>query len=111
VRLLYKLYVVLPPGVGGAPRFVFAHADAAAPLSLRADGAGALLLDGQLAALAGMRRGGRRRAVLPPRLGFGSDGNALVPAAATLLCFLEVLPEPQGAGTAAGAELLAATTR
>ncbi len=108
VQLRYKLYAALPPGPRGAPRFVFAHADAA-PLQLRANGQGALLLDGQLLALQGMRRGGRRRAVLPPRLGFGADANDLVPAFATLLCFLEVLPlpaqqAPPGARGAAAAE-------
>ncbi len=96
VRLLYKLYVVLPVSDrgGGAPQLAFSEADVAKPLTLRADGHGALLLDGQLLALAGMRHGGRRRAVLPPRLGFGASGNERVPSFATLLCFLELLPPP-----------------
>ena len=90
----YKLYVGLPAGADGAPRFVFSSADAAAPVVLRASGHGALLLEGQLAAVAGMRHGGRRRAVLPPRLGFGAAGNERVPAFSTLLCFMELLPKP-----------------
>ena len=92
MRLIYKLYVALPPGPDGAPRFVFSSSDAATPLHLLASGHGAVLLEGQTAALAGMRHGGRRRAVLPPRLAFGAAANERVPAFSTLLCFLELLP-------------------
>ena len=96
VQLIYKLYVGSPAsGVDGAPRFVFSASDAAAPVAMSGAGHGAVLLEGQLAALAGMRRGGRRRAVLPPRLGFGATPNERVPPWSTLLCFMELLPAPQ----------------
>ena len=111
MQLIYKLYVGSPvSATDGAPRFVFSASDAAAPLVMGGAGHGAVLLQGQLAALAGMRRGGRRRAVLPPRMGFGATGNDRVPPWSTLLCFMELLPAAQplapppgvGAGDRAG---------
>lgn len=42
-------------------------------------------------ALEGMRVGGVRRAVIPPDLGFGSSGTAVVPGNATLLVEIELL--------------------
>ena len=96
MQLIYKLYVGSPASAAdGAPRFVFSASDAAAPLVMGGAGHGSVLLQGQLAALAGMRRGGRRRAVLPPRLGFGATANDRVPPWSTLLCFMELLPAAQ----------------
>lgn len=106
--MLYKLYVASPPGPRGAPRFVYSQSDAAAPLVLRADGAGAVLLPGQVAALAGMTHGGRRRAVLPPRLAFGARANDRVPAFSTLLFFVELLHPPGAAPHGAAAAAAAA---
>ena len=41
--------------------------------------------------VAGMRVGGRRRIVVPPDLGFGAQGNTLVPGNATLLFEVELV--------------------
>lgn len=102
MQLIYKLYVGSPASTAdGAPRFVFSVSDAAAPVVMGGAGHGALLLPGQLAALEGMRRGGRRRAVLPPRLGFGATANDRVPPWSTLLCFMELLPAQQPPGRGA----------
>ena len=99
VALIYKLYVGSPASAAdGALRFVFSSSDATAPVVMGGAGHGAVLLQGQLEALAGMRRGGRRRAVLPPRLGFGATANDRVPPWSTLLCFMELLPARQPPG-------------
>jgi hypothetical protein len=62
---------------------------------------------------AGMRSGGRRKAVLPPSLGYGAAGvrrqlsarhAIVVPPNATLLFFLETLPSDVDAAAAARAD-------
>jgi hypothetical protein len=69
------------------------------------------------ALLAGMRAGGRRKAVLPPWLGYGAAGvrrtlsarhAIVVPPNATLLFFLEALPAA-GGRDAAHADVTACT--
>lgn len=82
--LSYKLYAVLPSSPSSSA-FVFSQS----AVRLRLNGEGALLLPGQLRALQGMRRGGARRAVIPPALGFGGVRRGLVPPFATLLFFAE----------------------
>lgn len=67
----------------------FASASVDEPVTFRLGFA--LLLDGIERGLVGMRVGGLRRIVVPPELGFGSQGNDLVPGNATLLFEVELL--------------------
>jgi hypothetical protein len=132
VALMFKMHVATPlPAQGAAVHlFVFARAAPrdALHLTLAGDAAAAdeaseedeapsaatPLPRGLHAALrAGMRSGGRRKAVLPPSLGYGAAGvrrqlsarhAIVVPPNATLLFFLETLPSDVDAAAAARAD-------
>lgn len=92
MEIKYKLFALVPRSEKEGVRFVFSQS--AKPVVMRMNGEGAILLPGQLDTLQGMRRGGQRRAVIPPSLGFGSTPRETIPAFATLLFFVEMLELP-----------------
>jgi FKBP-type peptidyl-prolyl cis-trans isomerase FkpA len=91
-----------PPAVGEPPQFLFSQATErdASRFVLGAKMEREGVLPGISAAVRGMRAGGRRKAVVPPALGFGAAGKSqrmglrtiTVPPNATLLFFLELPP-------------------
>lgn len=52
---------------------------------------GGRLIPGFEQALVGMREGGRRRAIIPPNLGYGAGGTGGIPPNSTLIFDLEII--------------------
>ena len=49
------------------------------------------LIPGFTQGIVGMRQGGERRLIVPPELGYGSDGQGIIPPDATLIFDVELL--------------------